>query len=150
MPVLARYRWGVLARWVVTMTSKSQTSNRAVAPVVGIALLIMITVILAAVVGSVVLGIGVGTADAPQATLSFSPVDETTVDVVHESGERLPAEEIVVRTSGGEEIHTMSEDLSAGQRESVDIEGVSEDERINVVWRHPDGDSETVLATHRP
>lgn len=130
-----------------------RSDERAVTPVVGVALLIAITVILAAVVGNVVLGVGVGPAEAPQATLSFDVVDGEVV-VVHEGGEQLRSGEIVIRDTSGVEYY-LETDLVTGERgtvvdangEPLDLDATSV-ERLTVVWQG--GDSERVLATFRP
>lgn len=135
------------------MNRNQRSDERAVAPVVGVALLLGITVILAAVVGNVVLGVGVGPAETPQATLSFDVVDGEVV-VVHEGGERLRSGEIVIRDTGGIEYY-LETDLVTGERGTVvDADGnpldldTTDVERLTVVWQG--GDSERVLATFRP
>lgn len=51
------------------------TDDRAVSPVVGVALLIAIAVILAPVVGAVAFGLNTSSTDAPQASLTFEQDD---------------------------------------------------------------------------
>lgn len=123
------------------------TNERAVSPVVAVALLITITVILAAVIGATLFGLGVESAEAPEVTLSFE-VDNGDVILVHEGGEQLEADEIAVLDEAGNELDPgLATDLSAGEREPIaDAAAVDE---IQVVWQHPQGDTETILATFK-
>lgn len=137
-----------------TMNTDQRSDERAVAPVVGVALLIGITVILAAVIGNVVLSVGVGPAETPEVTVSFDVVDGEVV-VVHEGGEQLRRAEIVIRDTDGTE-YELGTDLVTGERGPVvDSSGdpldldVTTVERLTVVWQGS-GDSESVLATFEP
>lgn len=133
-------------------------ADRAVSPVVGTALLIGITVILATVIGTVMLGVGIGPADTPQVTLSFSVSDDggdRFVELHHEGGETLDAAEIVVRTDQGDEYGFPGDRLVTGERIVIENEdGVALDpdevERITVVWQDPHSSSESVLGTFKP
>ena len=130
------------------------SGDRAVSPVVGVALLIAITVILAAVLGGVVLGMGIGPADAPQATLSFQ-VQDGDILVIHEGGDRLAADEIVIRDASGSEYSLAGGDLVSGERDAIEdadgnTVGPDDVDRISVVWQDPASDSESVMATFQP
>lgn len=86
-------------------------NDRAVSPVIGVILMVAITVILAAVIGTFVLDLGDSVGDtAPQASLSAadassgsSPVNDggtATKDLIvisHGNGETIPAEDIEIR-----------------------------------------------------
>lgn len=127
--------------------------ERAVAPVVGVALLIGITVILASVIGGVVLGGGLGPDDTPEVTLSFAVTDSGEIQLRHEGGDPLAPDEVVVRAADGSEYEVDGE-LVAGDREPIrNADGtpvtVSEVDRIAVVWEGRNG-SESVLATFEP
>ncbi|WP_311170731.1 type IV pilin N-terminal domain-containing protein [Halobellus ordinarius] len=134
-------------------TDRQYPSERAVAPIIGVTLLIGITVILAAVVGAVVLGLGVGPADAPRATLSFDVVGDEVV-VIHEGGAELSTEEIVIRDTDGTEYELDSDLVTGEQTTVVDAGGdpldlnTTDVDRLTVVWRG--ADDEQVLATFRP
>lgn len=136
------------------MNQYQRSDERAVAPVVGVALLIGITVILAAVIGNVVLGVGVGPAETPKVTLSFDVVDGEVV-VVHEGGQQLRASEIVIRGTNGTE-YELETDLVTGERGPIVDSGgdpldldTTDVERLTVVWQGS-GNSESVLATFKP
>lgn len=136
------------------MNRVHRSDERAVTPVVGVALLVGITVILAAVLGTVVLGIGLGPADAPEATLSFEVVSDE-VEITHEGGEKLEKSEIVIRDTNGTE-YELGADIVAGEQTTVvDSNGNPLDlsttsvEKLTVVWQSSGG-SERVLATFSP
>ena len=63
------------------------TEERAVSPVIGVILMVAITVILAAVIGAFVLGIGGETESTPSASLSFEIVEDGNVSVEHRGGD---------------------------------------------------------------
>lgn len=64
--------------------------SRAVTPVIGIILVVAITVVLAAVVGGIVIGIPGGQSTTPQASLSFAvDTDDDKIEVEHQSGDAL-------------------------------------------------------------
>ena len=145
------------------------TNERAVSPVVGVALLIAIAVILAAVIGAVVLGLGTGGADTPQAQLQADFVEDNgdgEIVISHDGGEPLEGEEVIVQVEidGDDERVDLDEvvdgdtssDLTAGGTATVeveengngDVEAEFEDvESVAIIWEDPDGQSEHVLAT---
>jgi flagellin-like protein len=130
-------------------------SERAVSPVVGVALLLAITVILAAVVGSVILGSGVNSAGEPETMLSFEVADDDTILLHHEGGEPLVADEIVISDSGGTKLEPgLDQELTTGERREIvsptDVSSLGEDERITVVWQDPQSTGEQILATFKP
>jgi flagellin-like protein len=89
--------------------------ERAVSPVIGVILMVAITVILAAVIGTFVLGLGDEVSQsAPQATLGVEGASESTdtITLRHEGGDTLTAGEItikVVNESGGSYTFAASE-----------------------------------------
>ncbi len=82
--------------------------RRAVSPVIGVILMVAITVILAAVIGVFVLGIGQGQQDVPQATFEFEYLNSDTADsdfpdrveISHTGGNKLDADNIDVKIGG--------------------------------------------------
>lgn len=122
------------------------SDERAVSPVVAAALLIGITVLLATTIGLAMFGADLGEAEAPEVTLSFEIVDGD-VYLVHEGGETLPADEVVVLDESGQEVGGLGSDMTAGDREAI----VAADavEEISVVWQDPDSSTESVLATFK-
>ena len=66
------------------------TNDRAVSPVIGVILMVAITIILAAVIGTFVIGLGDDLGgSAPSASFSNS-VDDSTVSFTHNGGDRIP------------------------------------------------------------
>jgi len=122
--------------------------DRAVSPVVGVAMLIAITVILAAVIGGVVLGLGTGGAETPQAQLNAQyDADAGNVTIEHNGGEPLPAGEVKVVDESGNNV-TLSDDLTAG--DSITTNTLQADDEITVIWDDPESDSETVITEFEP
>ena len=137
--------------------------ERAVSPVVGVALLIAIAVILAAVIGAVVLGLGTGGVDTPQAQLQAQFDDPENGDGVvvieHNGGEPLPEGQItivVANDSGVQDTDSLDEDLTAGNSESFDVSSIIDSDeyddgaRVTVLWEDPNSDSETVIERFEP
>jgi len=78
------------------------TNDRAVSPVIGVILMVAITVILAAVIGTFVIGLGddLGST-APQASFDASFDSETNeTTFTHRSGDAVPNETAFVTVSG--------------------------------------------------
>ncbi len=128
------------------------TDDRAVSPVVGVALLIAITVILAAVIGGVVLGLGTGGVDTPQAQLQFN---DNTAELTHNGGEPLPEDQIkiVVEGNADDEL-TLNDDLTAGGSVDLtddggDVDGnigdLAQLDSVTILWEDPNSNSTTVL-----
>ena len=128
------------------------TTERAVSPVVGVALLIAIAVILAAMIGAVVLGLGTGGADTPQAQLTASFDDDSnTVTIYHQGGEPLDGSEIVVNGIDGDDDGPADEsELTAGTSWEFDIDGNGDDVEVTLIWQDPNGNSEHVIASFEP
>ena len=74
------------------------TENRAVSPVIGVILMVAITVILAAVIGTFVLGLGEGVQSTPQAKFAFD-YQNSNVTITHEGGDAISAEELSISSS---------------------------------------------------
>ena len=126
-------------------------TDRAVSPVVGVALLIAITVVLAATIGAAVMSLGVGGAGVPEATLSFT-ADETAEEIVliHEGGDPLDADEIVILDQDGNVVGELERDMTAGERLVIVDDDDYDVEEVRVVWEDPDTDNAQILANFRP
>jgi flagellin-like protein len=80
---------------MTTDTMIAHDNNRAVSPVIGVILMVAITVILAAVIGTFVLTLGDSNETAPQATLSLETgEDEGEVILAHQGGDQLNLSDI--------------------------------------------------------
>ncbi len=88
--------------WSVQLMKLRQllADDGAVSPVIGVILMVAITVILAAVIGTFVLGLGEQTATAPQASFSFDfdGSDAGNLTITHESGGEISAARLNVTT----------------------------------------------------
>ena len=130
------------------VTNLFTEDERAVSPVVGVALLIAIAVILAAVIGAVVLGLGTGGVDTPQAQLQLDH-DGDTANVTHNGGEPLNADEIVVAINGTADFE-LEDDLTAGgaveiMKDESEPATIEEGDEVVILWQDPNSDSESVL-----
>ena len=85
--------------------------DRGVSPVIGVILMVAITVILAAVIGTFVLGLGDSLQQAPQAQLDAEAggdVDNPTLELSHNGGDTLTTSDIRVVIDGGPTIDDLS------------------------------------------
>ena len=118
--------------------------ERAVSPVVGVALMIAITVILAAVIGAVVLGLGTGGVDTPQAQLQAEWNDDgNEVVITHNGGEPLPEGEVIFIVDDEDPVG-LTQDLTTGESYEVGATEGTHDE-LTVIWEDPNSDSSTIL-----
>lgn len=126
--------------------------ERAVSPVVGVALLIAITVILAAVIGFVVLD----TTDAQNAAstdarMDFSGTTSSGLTIAHAGGDAINKSNLVVKRNGttltGYTI-SGSGDFSTGETIEIDKSNVAANDRFVVVYDDPNSNRETQIATY--
>jgi flagellin-like protein len=127
------------------------TDEDAVSPVIGVILMVAITVILAAVIGTFVLGLGDQVQNnAPQATFSFdySGSSTTTVTATHDGGDTFNSENsqsLVLDTpSGSSDFLTAFTDVSAG--DAVDAP-VSSGEDVRIIWTSANGGNTATVAS---
>ena len=99
--------------------------DRAVSPVIGVILMVAITVILAAVIGSFVLSIGGQQEAAPQVSLSLAEnSNDNKFDIQHRGGDRLQYEDIDIVVDGT----TYTYDPDDGSGNTYGVEDSSDDE----------------------
>lgn len=122
--------------------------KRAVSPVIGVILMVAITVILAAVIGAFVLGIGGQQPDIPQTRFDFDFNDEG-VTISHDSGDALTTANIDVvvdgsslgegalDSGGSDNKYTAGEEIYSGS--------VDSGSEIRIIWRGSDSDTTTTL-----
>ena len=110
------------------------TEERAVSPVIGVILMVAITVILAAVIGAFVLGIGGDQNATPTASISLDAddggADDSTVTIGHNGGQTLQLDELQLSIDGSFEADPIAdnnfdgenapETLSSGESITVD------------------------------
>lgn len=133
------------------------TEDRAVSPVIGVILMVAITVILAAVIGTFVLNLGQEVQQSsPQATFDINSTDLTdgsNATITHTNGDSIEAANLYANgdiNSSGSSVsslaNTISDDtMSAG--ESFEVEANSDSGTISVTWEATDGSSSATLQT---
>jgi flagellin-like protein len=148
----------------------------AVSPVIGVILMVAITVILAAVIGTFVLGLGDQVSDsAPQASFNYDFQSATEADITHDGGDSIQRSALSVKIDGTNvytdgsavgdatvcsngggsgEVSTSSNwdsDVTAGQVLSFDIDsdddgGDCDGSSTRVVWASSSGGDTATLA----
>jgi flagellin-like protein len=129
----------------------------AVSPVIGVILMVAITVILAAVIGTFVLGLGGSTTSAPQASFTFELADTGTADctlgsssqlvsVTHDGGDTIQGSNVDL-AGGGATVNfdsdcSASGDITAGTSVLVDTDV----DNLRVTWSSPESDTTATLA----
>lgn len=134
----------------------------AVSPVIGVILMVAITVILAAVIGTFVLGLGQNIEDtSPNAQFDTEYEDSGTgtcdadgnaesgkLDITHQSGPTIPAERLTVSEDGSDEDWSTcsgsTSDVGAGDTASVNVESSA---TVRLVWTAEGGGQEDTLTT---
>jgi flagellin-like protein len=145
------------------------TDDDAVSPVIGVILMVAITVILAAVIGTFVLGLGEGmSSTTPSASFEFdyrtsgstecsglqNSDTKPAVDISHASGDEIPADQVTISDGGSTPPNWYDcdgstgsgDDISAGSTASVAIDS---DDEIRVLWANDD-DSATLTIWEAP
>jgi len=136
------------------------TEDDAVSPVIGVILMVAITVILAAVIASFVLGLGdTASQQTPTAsfTLDYEADDSTSGDltITHDGGDTVQADELYLRGSSldttGEWASDLNGNTSADSGSAVAAGDVAEvgansDFSARVVYQSVEGDSSATLA----
>jgi len=131
------------------------TEGRAVSPVIGVILMVAITVILAAVIGSFVLGLaGDVTENAPSAQISFEyDSDAENVTLTHEGGSSFSSDAVRLTGATG----TISEleewgngQVRAGDSVEVEIDGEETGNTLRVIWEGQSGSSSVIARSTVP
>ncbi|MFA9515721.1 type IV pilin [Halopenitus sp. H-Gu1] len=142
------------------LTNDGKSEERAVSPVIGVILMVAITVILAAVIGTFVLGLGDDLQDdQPTASFNFdfNAGNTGTVDITHTGGDTIDADTntvTVTESSGtgitgpdGSSNEWPAGDISAGSSETFEYDGGTwSGETVSVNWESESGDSSATLA----
>ncbi|KAB1185678.1 MULTISPECIES: type IV pilin [Haloferax] len=132
------------------------TEDRAVSPVIGVILMVAITVILAAVIGTFVLGLGDQVSEtAPQASFSFSyDQDANTngeVTITHESGEGISTSLISVEgdnvpTTAAFSDSDSNSKVNAGESAVFEPDAaLSSGDTIRIIWSSESGSTSSTL-----
>lgn len=126
--------------------------DEAVSPVIGVILMVAITVILAAVIASFVLGLGDTDDVAPNPTFEYdfdSGEDLLEIDVT--GGDSFDASQVEIIGDGNEppaewwEVSDAGEDSTVNAGSTATINGLDDDFEIDIVWESQDGDSTSTI-----
>ena len=128
--------------------------DRAVSPVIGVILMVAITVILAAVIGSFVLGIGGQQEAAPQASITITEnSSDDSVDISHRGGDAFTITNtgnLTVQNSDGDVDSIYQNNISDGDPfsagDTVNANNVSASGTVDVIWEGPQG-TEQIIAS---
>jgi len=118
----------------------------AVSPVIGVILMVAITVILAAVIASFVLGLGPGDA-TPTANFDFE-VDGTTITITHANGDKLDTAPVAVQVSpndGSIGSWNVGADGRIGAGDTIQITGLNPNTEYTVRVTYDTGDSSSTM-----
>ncbi|WP_256545827.1 type IV pilin [Halobellus inordinatus] len=125
------------------------TDDSAVSPVIGVILMVAITVILAAVIGSFVLNLGQGVQQtAPQASFSFDYENGTNVTITHQSGDSVNGNQL--NTTGATWKYPQSGNWSDTVSAGTSIKKVANSDftgqTIRVVWTSQNDETSATLS----
>jgi len=113
--------------------------DKAVSPVIGVILMVAITVILAAVIGTFVLGLGDQLQDTtPQAQFGFS---QGTQEYATDTGRELTATTVTITHESGDGIDENNLDVIVNGNPGYDVEPSGDpdtDENVDTVWAGED------------
>jgi flagellin-like protein len=121
----------------------------AVSPVIGVILMVAITVILAAVIGTFVLGLGSEVQETPSAQFTFDETGTNEITITHDGGDPITEENIDVVDSEGNAGTCDwggATEVSAG--DNCVIGSVSGDGELRVTWTSDDGSTTDTLARY--
>ncbi|WP_318569925.1 type IV pilin N-terminal domain-containing protein [Salinigranum marinum] len=139
--------------------------DRAVSPVIGVILMVAITVILAAVIGTFVLGLGDQVSQsAPQAQFTFEFSDSTSsesITITHDGGDAVSADQLSVNVAGTEAWNTSDTatnygspspewtgEVSAGDSLGLTTTSggtISSGDTVRVIWSSSNSDSTATI-----
>jgi flagellin-like protein len=134
----------------------------AVSPVIGVILMVAITVILAAVIGTFVLGLGDQVSNtSPSASFSFDFESGNTgncdltssgstsgaLTVTHDGGDKITASQLTISTDGGSDTwntcaSTAVSEVTAGNQATPTVDS---DQTARVVWESSSGGDTATL-----
>lgn len=121
-----------------------QDSERAVSPVIGVILMVAITVILAAVIGTFVLGLGDSLGDSqPSAQLSVenTDFDNDNVTIGHSGGDPIEGDDLRVTVDGNDaDTQFPSGQFAVGETQTINdtSTGISEGTRLRIIHEPSD------------
>jgi flagellin-like protein len=135
---------------------KLLTEDRAVSPVIGVILMVAITVILAAVIGTFVLGLGDQVSEnAPQAQFTFDFDDSSyTLTATHDGGDQIASGDLQAKgdiTNSQSDSNvandgTINVAMSAGTAVDINTTSGLAEPTVRLVWTSPNSDKTATIA----
>ncbi|PSQ64002.1 MAG: type IV pilin [Halobacteriales archaeon SW_8_66_22] len=118
----------------------------AVSPVIGVILMVAITVILAAVIATFVLGLGEQVSQtSPNTSFTFDyDASANKVTVTHSGGPNIAESQLTVTAGSNTQAGWDSDPVTAGTSISTPI-SVSSGDTVRVVWENEEGSESSVL-----
>jgi len=116
--------------------------------------MVAITVILAAVIGTFVLGLGDNVQSAPQASIDFETNSAGDVTITHRGGDALTSSEVELggaAYTGSDENTIVDEgspgtEFTAGESVTIASANIDQGEELNLIYTA--GDSDTIIASY--
>ena len=142
--------------------------DSAVSPVIGVILMVAITVILAAVIGTFVLGLGSNVQSAPTTQFSVDYQDATsndgTITVTHDGGDTIPVNALSVNVAGStvdwaDASSGADSSVSSGDQATIttkdsgatasngEVTTPDSGDEVRVIWAPQGGDTSQTLTT---
>jgi len=150
--------WLVVINYEFKNIFDETDDSRAVSPVIGVILMVAITVILAAVIGTFVLGLGDSVESAPQASFDFELSEDTgtngNLNITHRGGDTIQNSTIDIRVDGSDISDNGNVDYQSGPGSEIttgstiviDITGDISGSTVDIVYQR-DGASD-IIATY--
>ena len=117
--------------------------ERGVSPVIGVILMVAIVVILAAVIGFFVLGLGSEQNSAPQASFTFSSSGANTV-ITHDGGDTLDGSKVSIVGASPITGGAFPASISAG--DSATVTTPASGTEIRIVYENDNGQTSTLAS----
>jgi len=143
--------------------SKLFDDDRAVSPVIGVILMVAITVILAAVIGTFVLGLGDQVqSTTPQASFGFDFADANEATITHESGDTIDRADLKINVGGDtayengalqtdfdgtDSANNWDSEVSSGDSVTIVSSNDESGDTVRVIYDNPNADSSSTLAS---
>lgn len=129
--------------------------DAAVSPVIGVILMVAVTVILAAVIGTFVLGIGTQvTTQTPKVSFGFVFDGTDKVTITHRGGDEIQKDQLTVRIGGAKVpdscLGGWPSEVSAGDTTTIDAAGscsvtMNQGDKIQIIWKDSEGEGSAIL-----
>jgi len=141
---------------------ETDDDERAVSPVIGVILMVAITVILAAVIGAFVIGIGDDQEVQPTASFNFDfDTDTNKVTVSHSQGDTIDQPDSLYISVDGDRVEWNDSSstggftsytngtypVNSGKQVTGELSGGFSGQTVSVVWVSESGDSSGTLST---